>query len=204
MEPIIHGIILAIGLILPLGVQYVFLFNQGIIHKKIIHALPAVITAGMADTLMISISVTGISVIVWTIPWIQVTLYGIGFCFLIYIGWNLWKSTSDTVQSSVEGFTPRKQIIFAASVSLLNPHAILDIVGVIGTSSLAYSGTEKWSFTMACIAVSWVWFFGLATAGRLIGSFDTHGKLLLILNRLSALLIWSMAVLMLIRLIQFL
>ena len=204
MEPIIHGINLAIGLILPHGVKNVFLFKKGIINKKIIHALPAVITAGMADTLMISISVTGISVIVWTIPWIQVTLYGIGFCFLIYIGWNHWKSTSDTVQSSVEGFTPRKQIIFAASVSLLNPHAILDIVGVIGTSSLAYSGTEKWSFTMACIAVSWVWFFGLATAGRLIGSFDTHGKLLLILNRLSALLIWSMAVLMLIRLIQFL
>ncbi|PAD38476.1 lysine transporter LysE [Terribacillus sp. 7520-G] len=200
MEPIIHGIILAFGLILPLGAQNVFLFNQGIIQKRMIHTLPAVITAGMADTIMISMAVAGVSVLVWTIPWIQTVLYGIGFCFLTYIGWGLWKSVPDTVQAGEESFPPRKQIIFAASVSLLNPHAILDIVGVIGTSSLAYSGPEKWSFSMACIAVSWIWFFGLAAAGRLIGSLVAQGKLLLILNRISALLIWSMAVFMLIRL----
>lgn len=29
MEPLIHGMILAFGLILPLGVQNVFIFNQG-------------------------------------------------------------------------------------------------------------------------------------------------------------------------------
>lgn len=111
MEPVIHGIILAFGLILPLGVQNVFLFNQGIIQKRFIHTLPAVITAGMADTIMISIAVTGISVLVWSIPWIQAVLYGVGFCFLAYIGWSLWKSVPENVQSGEERFPPRKQII---------------------------------------------------------------------------------------------
>ncbi|MCM3225634.1 L-lysine exporter family protein LysE/ArgO [Terribacillus saccharophilus] len=204
MEPVIHGIILAFGLILPLGVQNVFLFNQGIIQKRFIHTLPAVITAGMADTIMISIAVTGISVLVWSIPWIQAVLYGVGFCFLAYIGWSLWISAPESVQSGEERFTSRKQIIFAASVSLLNPHAILDIVGVIGTSSLAYSGMEKWSYTIACIVVSWVWFLGLAAAGRFIGQLDAQGKVLVVLNRISALLIWIMAIFMLIRLSNFL
>jgi len=204
MEPVIHGIILAFGLILPLGVQNVFLFNQGIIQKRFIHTLPAVITAGMADTIMISIAVTGISVLVWSIPWIQAVLYAVGFCFLAYIGWSLWKSAPESVQSGEERFTPRKQIIFAASVSLLNPHAILDIVGVIGTSSLAYSGMEKWSYTIACIVVSWMWFLGLAAAGRFIGQLDAQGKMLVVLNRISALLIWVMAIFMLIRLSNFL
>ena len=50
MEPLIHGILLAFGLILPLGVQNVFVFNQGATHKKFTNALPAVITAGLCDT----------------------------------------------------------------------------------------------------------------------------------------------------------
>lgn len=203
MEPIIHGIILAFGLILPLGVQNVFLFNQGIIQKRFIQTLPAVITAGLADTIMISIAVTGMSVLVWSIPWIQAVLYGVGFCFLSYIGWSLWKSAPESIQSGEERFPPQKQVIFAASVSLLNPHAILDIVGVIGTSSLAYSGMDKWSYTIACIAVSWIWFFGLAAAGRFIGQLDAQGKMLLLLNRISALLIWLMAIFMLVQLSNF-
>jgi L-lysine exporter family protein LysE/ArgO len=37
--------------------------------------------------------------------------------------------------------------MFAMSVSLLNPYAILVTIGVIGTSSLVYNGYEKWLFT---------------------------------------------------------
>ncbi len=40
----------------------------------------------------------------------------------------------------------KKQILFAASVSLLNPHAILDTIGVIGTNSIQYIGSEKMGF----------------------------------------------------------
>jgi L-lysine exporter family protein LysE/ArgO len=40
------------------------------------------------------------------------------------------------------------------SVSLLNPHAILDTVEVIGTNSLSYTGIEKIAFTLDCIFVS--------------------------------------------------
>jgi L-lysine exporter family protein LysE/ArgO len=202
MEPILHGILLAFGLILPLGAQNVFLFNQGIIQKRWMYTLPAVITAGMADTIMISIAVSGISVLVWSVPWIQVVLYGVGACFLFYIGYSLWKSAPNNTHAGEERFPLRKQIAFAISVSLLNPHAILDIVGVIGTSSLAYTGTEKWAFTIACILVSWIWFIGIAAAGRLVGSLDKQGKIIVVLNRVSAGLIWIMAILMLVRFIN--
>nr|WP_097038699.1 LysE family transporter [Terribacillus aidingensis] len=194
--------LLAFGLILPLGAQNVFLFNQGIIQKRSMYTLPTVITAGMADTIMIFIAVSGISVLVWGVPWIQVVRYGAGACFLLYIGYSLWKAAPNNTQAGEERFPPRKQIAFAASVSLLNPHAILDIVGVIGTSSLTYTGTEKWAFTIACILVSWIWFIGLAAAGRLVGRLDTQGKIIVVLNRVSAGLIWIMAILMLVRFIN--
>ena len=40
MGALFHGVILALGLILPLGVQNVFVFNQGATHKKFRNALP--------------------------------------------------------------------------------------------------------------------------------------------------------------------
>ena len=37
----------------------------------------------------------------------------------------------------------KNKLAFAISVSLLNPHAIMDTVGVIGTSASVYSGSEN-------------------------------------------------------------
>ncbi|TWT01893.1 LysE/ArgO family amino acid transporter [Planomicrobium sp. CPCC 101079] len=194
MEPFIHGIILAFGLILPLGVQNVFVFNQGATNKKFMHALPAVITAGICDTALIYTAIAGVSVIVFSFEWLKLALFLVGFFFLMYMGWAMWKTEPKT-GTDLKGsrFSAKRQIMFAASVSLLNPHAIMDIIGVIGTSSLVYSGDEKWFFTAAVIGVSWIWFFSLALAGRKVGQFDASGRLLKKINKLSALIVWAMA-----------
>lgn len=196
-EAFIHGFILAFGLILPLGVQNVFVFNQGAFHKRFIYALPVVLTASLCDTLLIALAVFGVSVVILGSFWIKTILMCAGIVFLLYMGWSLWKSTpenSNNENMAKENFTPLKQIAFSASVSLLNPHAILDTIGVIGTSSLSYTGSEKIVFTVACIMVSWVWFLSLAIAGRIVGNLDTQGNLLQVINKISAILIWGVAI----------
>ena len=197
MEVLIHGIILAFGLILPLGVQNVFVFNQGATHKKLINALPAVITAGLCDTLLISLAVAGISFIIFSFDWLRNFIFLIGIIFLVYMGWQMWKDALE-IKNHQESkpFSAKRQIVFAASVSLLNPHAIVDILGVIGTSSLVYTGPDKWIFTLACIGVSWIWFFAPAITGKKIGQIDKDGKLLKRMNQFSAIIIWIMAVYM--------
>jgi L-lysine exporter family protein LysE/ArgO len=194
MEPILHGILLAFGLILPLGVQNIFIFNQGATHIKFSYVLPAIITASICDSLLIYLAVAGVSVVVFTFEWVKTVLFTVGFFFLAYMGWSMWK-TAAMVGSKQEQllFSPRRQIAFAASVSLLNPHAILDTIGVIGTSSLAYTGEEKILFTAACISVSWIWFCLLAIAGRKIGQITGRGKLIKRINQVSAVIIWAMA-----------
>ncbi|MNW67110.1 arginine exporter protein [compost metagenome] len=82
------------------------------------------------------------------------------------------------------------------SVSLLNPHALLDTVGVIGTGSLGYEGVERWGFAAATAGVSWLWFLGLAAAGRMLGRADTSGRMIRLMNQGSALLIWAIAIYM--------
>lgn len=200
---ILHGFILALGLILPLGVQNVFVFNQGVVQPRFIRALPVIITASLCDTLLISLAVLGVSVIVLEYEWIRLTLFTLGICFLVYMGAATWRSKpSGQDPESARSFSPKKQIVFAMSVSLLNPHAVLDTMGVIGTSSLQYEGADKMIFTVVCIAVSWLWFLGLGIAGRAAGRMDPSGRLLSALNRISAVIMWGTAAYLMLRLIQ--
>lgn len=193
MEALIHGVILAFGLILPLGVQNVFIFNQGATQKRFLHACPAVITAGICDTLLIMLAVSGVSMMVWSYEWLEISLFLVGFLFLTYMGVVMWRSDPVAASEHTQHFSARRQITFAASVSLLNPHAIIDTIGVIGTSSLLYTDQEKLIFTSACIIVSWLWFFSLAVLGRKLQQLGNSAKLLKRVNQISAMIIWGMA-----------
>ncbi|MDN9012780.1 LysE/ArgO family amino acid transporter [Brevibacillus laterosporus] len=187
----LHGMVLAFGLILPLGVQNIFIFNQGAAHKKFTRALPSIITASICDTILTLLAVLGVSMLLWKIVWLKTALVVVGACFLLYLGYMTWRSTTNAANVTIHAsFTWQKQVMFAASVSLLNPHAIMDTIGVIGTSSTAYTGNEKVAFTVACILISWMWFLSLAWAGRMLGKVDNTGRIMLVINKLAAILIW--------------
>jgi L-lysine exporter family protein LysE/ArgO len=196
----IHGIILAFGLIIPLGAQNVFVFNQGASQPNFKRVFPVILTASLCDTLLILLAVVGVSIIVLTIPNLQTVLYSIGFLFLLYMGWSIWKSDQARVSQKESAMSTKKQVLFALSVSLLNPHAILDTIGVIGTSSISYTESERVIFTAACITVSWLWFLGIAIAGKIVGNVDKDGRFLKIINRISAIMIWGVAAYMAIQL----
>ncbi|MDR9856273.1 LysE family transporter [Paenibacillus sp. VCA1] len=194
LTAIIHGFLLALGLILPLGAQNVFVFNQGASQPKLRGTIPVIVTAACCDTLLILLAVLGVSVVVFTIPALQTAIFIVGLAFLLYMGWSIWKSKPAGLDRREAAMSPKKQMMFAMSVSLLNPHAILDTIGVIGTSSLGYTGLDKLLFTISTIAVSWIWFFALAIAGKMVGKVDSGGRLLIVINKLSALVIWGVAV----------
>ena len=163
---IIHGFILAIGLILPLGAQNVFIFNQGANQPKYRYVLPAIITAGLSDSLLIIIAVVGVSIIIMSLPVLQAIIYIVGLIFLMYMAWTIWHD-----KPSTDG---------EAQIS------------------------NKIAFTIACISVSWLWFFLLAILGKMIGSIDKTGKLLTIINKISSIIIIIVALMILQKLIQLL
>ena len=193
MEPILHGFILAVGLILPLGVQNIFIFSQGATQPTLTRAFPAAITAAMCDTLLILFAVFGLSLIVQQLEWLRISLMIAGIVFLIYMGYRIWRS--EPVDNGRDKALPiRQQVIFAASVSLLNPHAFLDTVGVIGISAIQYVGSDQMLFTVICILVSWLWFFGLTIIGASVKKLDRKGDVMKIVNKLSAIFIWGTAI----------
>lgn len=193
MEAFLHGVILAFGLILPLGVQNVFVFSQGATQPRLTRAFPASITAALCDTLLIMLAVFGLSVIVLQFEWLRIALMCVGIAFLLYMGYAIWQSNPVKTENN-EVLPIKKQILFALSVSLLNPHAILDTIGVIGTSALKYNNTEQIYFTAACVLISWLWFFGLTVAGSSLKKLDSSGKLMNTFNKCSAVFIWATAI----------
>lgn len=190
---ILQAFVLSLGLILPLGVQNTFVLTQGALHRRLAGALPAVITAGICDTLLIGVAVSGVSVVVLTVPWFKTALSWVGVVFLAWMGWLTFRSTPAEEASEREEWPLRRQVTFAASVSLLNPHAILDTVAVIGTTALQYSGGVRLAYTLTCMAVSWVWFVSLGIAGHLLGLAASGVHLRQWLNRISALIMWGVA-----------
>ncbi|MDE9753353.1 LysE/ArgO family amino acid transporter [Staphylococcus delphini] len=203
LQALIHGILLALGLILPLGAQNVFVFNQGANHGKISKALPVIITAGLCDTFLIVIAILGVSLILISMPTLQLVIYMIGFLFLMYMAWSLWKEKPSNIEE-IEPMRPRKQVLFALSVSLLNPHAIMDTVGVIGTSAAVYEGYNKIIFSIATISVSWIWFVFLAILGKLTGKVDKTGKYIVILNKCSSIIVLIVGLIILKNIIEIL
>lgn len=189
----IYGAILALGLIVPLGIQNIFIFNQGANQQHFLHAMPSVLTAILCDTILIVCAVLGVSVLVLQIPWLKTMIFLIGIIFLTYMGWVTWHTKPTKLQEGKKPLSTKKQIVFAASVSLFNPHALLDTIGVIGTSSLQFIGNQKLIFTSACIFISACWFFGLSVAGHFLHKLDKTGRWLQTINKLSAIIVWAIA-----------
>ncbi|MFB9328994.1 LysE/ArgO family amino acid transporter [Paenibacillus aurantiacus] len=190
---IFHALVLSFSLILPLGVQNVFIFNQGASSPRYRRVLPVVATAAFCDVLLIALAVTGVSLIILVHNWVRISLLIAGAAFLTFMGVSMWRASPQLAERHRQQLPIRQQIVYALSVSLLNPHAILDTVGVIGTNSLQYTGADKIVFAAVCMLVSAVWFASLAFAGRLVGKLDNRGTFLLVLNKLSALMMWGIA-----------
>ena len=189
---LIHGFILAIGLIVPLGVQNFFIFNQGAEQPTWRGALPSVLTASICDTILIVLAISGVSLVIFEYTSARTFIYFFGLIFLIYMGWSSWRHTPDPSESKRTALSAKKQIAFAASVSILNPHAIIDSVAVIGTQSMSYTADAKYAFALSCISVSWVWFFWLSWMGHRI---QKKGGIswMRSLHKVSALIFWAIA-----------
>lgn len=201
-----HGALLAAGLILPLGPQNVFVLTQGALHRRWLAAAPAAVAASLCDTLLIVVAVLGVSVAVLAVHWLNAVLTAAGVLFLAYMGWATWPRTRRAVTigsdaSPRELWPVRRQVTFAMSVSLLNPHAIMDTIGVLGPASLAYpAGAARLAFAAACIGNSWLWFFLLITLGHTLRATGRIEQLRVWFSRASAVIMWYTAALLLMRL----
>lgn len=156
------GVLLGLAMITPIGPQNIFLINQGF-AVGMPRVLVAVAAAGMCDTILISLGGLGTSSVVGHVAEVRTVLLAIGAAFLTYLAIRSFRSKPDDIdKAGGQRLRWRRVVAQCASVSVLNPHSILDVVGVLGVAIAAQAPGLRPIFTAGTVSASWLWFLALA------------------------------------------
>ncbi|HEL9696451.1 TPA: amino acid transporter [Legionella pneumophila] len=183
-----NGLLLGLSLIMALGPQNVFLIRQG--ARKNHAALSAVICF-FCDVILVCGSVAGLHQLLLAHPNLQIWMVWLGSAFLIYYAIkNLKSALSKNKQTVVETHQPHTRmqvILFALGFSLLNPHAIIDTLVIVGSGSSQYPD-HKLAFLAGVISASMIWFSSLTMTTRYFSNLLTQNKVWQKIELLSGIL----------------
>ncbi|HZE39212.1 MAG TPA: LysE family transporter [Stackebrandtia sp.] len=198
---VIAGIALGLGLITPIGAQNLFIIQLGIDvgFPKVFYGTVA---ATACDALLISAGTLGLGSVVQSNHLLRAALLAGGGCFLTFLAYREVRSSSISDEvATVSVASPAGIARRAAGVTLLNPHAILDTVGVIGAVAVTRTGVDKLWFAGGTVMASLVWFLVLGTAGFIIRNRLT-AKRRKVISVGSALVMMGFAVMMFVEFVQ--
>jgi len=189
-----QGFALSFGLIVAIGAQNVFVLTQGARgHRPWLVA--GVCT--LCDGLLISAGVGGVGLTVSRTPLASSLLALGGVLFLVLYGLRAMQNAlrGETLGLELAAPTPSVGAIVLAAlgVSLLNPHALLDTVVLIGGLSARLDAPGRLSFGMGAVLASALWFFSLSLGGRLLAPVLREPVAWRVLDAIVCLTMWVLA-----------
>lgn len=162
----LNGLMLGLSLITALGPQNVFLIRQGALRR---HAALSAAICFCCDIILICGSVTGLHHVLELHPTLKIWITWFGVAFLLYYGAKALRrglSKEHRDNTPAQEASSRWQIIMLAlGFSLLNPHAIIDSLVIIGGGSSQFPEHQQ-AFVFGVITSSLFWFSSL--------TFTTH------------------------------
>ncbi|OGN61912.1 MAG: hypothetical protein A3F09_05785 [Chlamydiae bacterium RIFCSPHIGHO2_12_FULL_49_11] len=166
-----QGILLGLGLILPLGPQNLFVLSQGMNRGRMVNVITVVLVASLADTVLIALAVGGISLVIFNIPLLKAGIFLGGILFLSFLAIRSWYKMPNEQSFEEPKTLPILRIVGSTlAISWLNPYALIDAFLTIGSSSTIFSGLPKVFFMTGCITASWIWFMCLGFLGISLGN----------------------------------
>lgn len=159
------GLALGLALIVPIGAQNVFVFGQGV-ALGMPRALWAVVGAGACDTLLILLGAAGTSALLHSVPGLRPAMLLAGAAFLAYLGVKSLRAEPAELDDATGAWSRGRVLRRTAAVTLLNPHAVLDTVGVLGAAVTAQAAATRGVFAAGAVTASWLWFLLLAGAAH--------------------------------------
>lgn len=169
------GLALGLALIVPIGAQNVFVFGQGI-ALGMPRALWAVVGAAACDTILIVLGAAGTSALLDSVPGLRPAMLIAGALFLTYLGVKSLRAKPTALDDATGAWSRGQVLRRTMAVSLLNPHAILDTVGVLGAAITAQAVATRVPFAIGAVVASWTWFLVLATAAHSLRRFLTEER----------------------------
>ncbi len=189
------GFFLGLSLIVAIGAQNSFVLRQGILGQ---HVFYVALFCALADALLISIGVAGISFFLNNII-NQISSLLFGFSALWLTGYGVLRLKAvfkadimvEIESSKSKGLIPT--ISIAAILTFANPHVYLDTMILIGSISQQFFGYYRIAFALGACLSSFVFFFSLAYGAKLLEPIMQRPSSWRILDGLIALIMFIIA-----------
>ncbi|MFZ6874714.1 LysE/ArgO family amino acid transporter [Undibacterium sp. Di27W] len=183
------------SLIIAIGSQNAFLLKQGLQRK---HVALCVLTCMACDILLISFGVGGMGQLLDAMPQCLLLMRIAGILFLLEYGRRA--AVSAYQPSSIQVFvgsdaalSRSKTFLMALTLSLLNPHAWLDTVVLLGSVCAQQVGAKTYEFASGAMAASVLWFSALGLGAHLLTPLFSRPAAWRALNAAIALSMWGIA-----------
>lgn len=185
----LKGLVLGLSLIITLGPQNLFLIKQG---ARGHHAGLSALVCFICDIILVTASVAGLHEILLLHPGLKIVMVWLGAAFLLFYAFKalysaLFTKKQDRQMSHSSPHTRMQIIIMALGFSLLNPHAIIDTLVIIGSNSSQFPDHEL-TFLLGVLTSSLIWFSSLTFTTRYMSSVLTRATVWKMIELLSGLL----------------
>jgi len=185
----VFGLLFGMATAFPVGVQSFVVLNQGLVvgYPRVFFGI---VTASCCDTLLIVLGAAGVSAILQA-PGNREALISVGVVVLVVMGVLALRAPPDDAEVK-SLMRPTAMVAQTVGVSLLNPHAILETVGVLGAAIAVQAAENRLEFAAGVISASWVWFLMIGLGAAVLQSWLTS-PLRLWIQRGSGMLMLALA-----------
>jgi len=190
----LQGVILGLGMIIPIGAQNAYILGQGINRNH--HILAATLCI-ICDVALILAGIFGAGALIKRSEWLILFITWGGVIFLFLYGILSFKSviknTYEASKNKASLKSMKAVIATTLAVTLLNPHVYLDTVMILGSVGGQFKGNAQLAFAAGTILASIIWFYGLATAAAKMGPLLAKPKVLRIIDFIVGCIMWFIA-----------
>ncbi len=192
LAPFLSGVGIGGGLVVAIGAQAAFVLTQGIRREH--HLLVALICA-VCDALLIAVGVMGAGRLVAASPQLAEAATMAGALYLLVFGGMSFRAALLGRSSAALGATGRGGVVTRSLVvSLLNPHAYLDAIVLLGGLSTAYAGAARYAFGGGAMVASVLWLLLLALGGQALAPVLSRPEIRRWIDVVVGVVMWVIAV----------
>ena len=160
-----EGLLLQASLIFALGAQNLFILESGL--RRDYH-LTASFVCYLCDFIIIMLGVAGAATLFTSFPEIKILVGLCGIFFLFTYGFDKLRTKENEIvfnEMLSKQKSLKRSILAAITFSVLNPHAFLDGIVLIGGYSAKYSDLNlRLALGLGASTYSLLWFLVLSTA----------------------------------------
>lgn len=183
------------GLIVAIGAQNAFLLKQGV---QGYHLVLCALACALCDILLIVLGASSVGRFISGHPDLLGAIRVAGTLFLLEYGRRAamaaWRGPAYPAPSAPAAAATRGSALRTAiALSLLNPHAWLDTVVLLGAFGAAQPGQGRYYFSAGAILASVLWFASLALGARLLAPLLARRQASRVLDALIAATMWTIA-----------